>query len=85
MDLAREILEESRRVAQPPGTGWLARVPSEHHAAIAQVRDEWLRSGGSASGVTATKLAKIIVEKLSAREIKTPGYRQVQRWLTARD
>lgn len=85
MDLAAEILEESRKSIVPQNSGWLAKVPSEHHAAILQVRDAWKESGAGSSGVTASRLARIIVSKLTARGIKTSGYRQVQRWLTAKD
>jgi hypothetical protein len=59
-------------------------VPSEHHDAIHDVRSQWLKSGGISSGVSACKLAKIIVNKLAARGVITSGYRQVQRWLTAK-
>lgn len=85
MDLAAEILEETQKTAAPKNFGWLARVPSEHHQALAQVRDQWKKAGGASQGVTASRLARIIVEKLAARGIKTSGYRQVQRWLTAKD
>lgn len=85
MDLAAEIIEESRKSIQPPNAGWLAKVPREHHEAIFDVRSQWRKSGGTTSGVTASRLARIIVEKLEARGVKTSGYRQVQRWLTAKD
>lgn len=84
MDLAKEILEESAKCV-PQNIGWLAKVPSEHHAAIHDVRKQWVKSGGSSSGVSASKLAKIIVDKLAARGIATSGFRQVQRWLTSKD
>lgn len=82
MSLSEEILRESRQKRE--SLGWLERVPKEHHAALQEVRDSWLRDGGSAGGVSATRLATIITAKLSERGIVVPKVRQVQRWLTAK-
>jgi hypothetical protein len=45
------------------------------------VRDHW-RETSDATGVSASQLAKTIVEKLQARGYTPCKWRQVQRWLT---
>jgi hypothetical protein len=45
------------------------------------VRDQWRKTSG-ATGVSASQMAKTIVEKLTARGYTPSKWRQVQRWLT---
>jgi hypothetical protein len=45
------------------------------------VREHW-RKTSDATGVSASQLAKTIVEKLQARGYTPSKWRQVQRWLT---
>jgi hypothetical protein len=45
------------------------------------VRDQW-RKTSDATGISASQMAKTIVEKLVARGYTPSKWRQVQRWLT---
>lgn len=78
-DLAKEILESAKPLLA--NQSWFGALSSEHQDAVLAVRDKW-RKTAEATGVSASQLAKTIVEKLSARGYKTPKFRQVQRWLT---
>lgn len=78
-DLAQEILESAKPLQA--NQSWFGGLSSEHQDAVLAVRDKW-RKTAEATGVSASQLAKTIVEKLSARGYKTPKFRQVQRWLT---
>jgi hypothetical protein len=79
MDLAKEILESAR--PSPANQSWFHGLSSEHQDAVLAVRDQW-RKTSDATGVSASQMAKAIVEKLTARGYTTSGWRQVQRWLT---
>jgi len=79
MDLAKEILESAR--PSPANQSWLQGLSSEHQDAVLAVRDHW-RKTSDATGVSASQLAKTIVEKLQARGYTPSKWRQVQRWLT---
>jgi hypothetical protein len=79
MDLAKEILESAK--PSPGNQSWFHALSSEHQNAILEVRDSW-RKTSEATGVSASQMAKTIVEKLTARGYKTSKFRQVQRWLT---
>ena len=79
MDLAKEILESAR--PSPANQSWFHGLSSEHRDAVLAVRDQW-RKTSDATGVSASQLAKTIVEKLTARGYETSKWRQVQRWLT---
>jgi hypothetical protein len=79
MDLAREILESAKPSAG--NQSWFSALSEEHQSAILEVRDSW-RKTSEATGVSASQMAKTIIEKLSARGYKVAKYRQVQRWLT---
>jgi hypothetical protein len=78
-DLAKEILESARPLEV--SRGWFAALPSDHQKAVLEVRAAW-RKSAEATGVSASQMARTICAKLAARGHKTPGYRQVQRWLT---
>jgi hypothetical protein len=79
MDLAKEILESAK--PSPASQSWLQGLSSEHQDAVVAVREHW-RKTSEATGVSASQLAKTIVEKLQARGYTTCKWRQVQRWLT---
>jgi len=79
MDLAKEILESAR--PSPENRSWFHGLSSEHQDAVLAVRDQW-RKTSDATGVSASQMAKTIVEKLQARGYTTCKWRQVQRWLT---
>jgi hypothetical protein len=79
MDLAKEILESAR--PSPTNQGWFQGLSSEHQDAVLAVRDQW-RKTSDATGVSASQMAKTIVDKLTARGYTTSKWRQVQRWLT---
>lgn len=78
-DLAKEILESAKPLSA--NQSWFSGLSSEHQDAVLAVRDQWRKTAGT-TGVSASQLAKTIIEKLSARGYKTPKFRQVQRWLT---
>lgn len=78
-DLAKEILESAR-----PSVGsqsWFSALSDEHQNAILDVRESW-RKTAAISGISASQMAKTIVEKLKARGYETSKWRQIQRWLT---
>jgi len=77
-DLVREILESAKR---HPGRSWFAGLPEDHQRAIAEVRETWRRTAGS-TGISATEMARVIVEKLTARGCRVAKPKQVQAWLT---
>ena len=79
MDLAKEILESAR--PSPANQSWFQGLSSEHQDAVLVVRDQW-RKTSDATGVSASQMAKTIVEKLTARGYTPSKWRQVQRWLT---
>jgi len=79
MDLAKEILESAK--PSPANQSWLQGLSSEHQDAVLAVRDQW-RKTSDATGVSASQMAKTIVEKLTARGYTTSKWRQIQRWLT---
>jgi hypothetical protein len=79
MDLAKEILESAK--PSPASQSWLQGLSSEHQDAVLAVRDQW-RKTSDATGVSASQMAKTIVEKLQARGYTPCKWRQVQRWLT---
>jgi len=79
MDLAKEILESARPLLA--NQSWFHGLSSEHQDAVLAVRDQW-RKTSDATGVSASQMAKTIVEKLTARGYTTSKWRQVQRWLT---
>ena len=79
MDLAKEILESAKPSAG--NQSWFHALSDEHQNAILEVRESWRKTAES-SGVSASQMAKTIVEKLMARGYKVAKYRQVQRWLT---
>lgn len=79
MDLAAEILESAK--PSPASQSWFQGLSSEHQDAVLAVRDQW-RKTSDATGVSASQMAKTIVEKLTARGYTTSKWRQVQRWLT---
>ena len=80
MDLAKEILASAR--PSPASQSWLSGLSDEHRNAILDVRESWKKTH-EATGVSATQMAKTIVDKLTARGYtKLTKYRQVQRWLT---
>jgi len=79
MDLAAEILESAK--PSPANQGWFQGLSSEHQDAVLAVRDQWRKTSGS-TGVSASQMAKTIVEKLTARGYTPSKWRQVQRWLT---
>jgi len=78
-NLAKEILESVKPSAG--NQSWFSALSSDHQGAILEVRDSW-RKTAEASGVSASQMAKTIVEKLTARGYKVAKFRQVQRWLT---
>jgi len=78
-NLATEILESVKSTAG--SQSWFSVLSDEHQSAIIEVRDSWRKTAKS-SGVSATQLAKTIIEKLTARGYKVAKFRQVQRWLT---
>jgi hypothetical protein len=78
-NLAKEILESAKPLEG--NQSWFSALSSDHQSAILEVRESW-RKTAEKTGVSASQLAKTIVEKLSARGYKTPKFRQVQRWLT---
>lgn len=78
-DLAREILDSV--TPTPTGRSWFDNLPREHQDAVLAVREQW-RKTSQATGVSASRMAQTIVEKLADRGHQTPKYRQVQRWLT---
>lgn len=78
-NLATEILESVKPTAG--NQSWFSVLSDEHQSAILEVRDSWRKTAKS-SGVSATQLAKTIIEKLTARGYKVAKFRQVQRWLT---
>jgi len=79
MDLAKEILESAK--PSPANQSWFHGLSSEHQDAVLAVRDQW-RKTSDATGVSASQMAKTIVEKLQARGYTPCKWRQVQRWLT---
>jgi hypothetical protein len=79
MDLAKEILESAK--PSPANQSWFQGLSSEHQDAVLAVREQW-RKTADATGVSASQMAKTIVEKLQARGYATSKWRQVQRWLT---
>jgi len=80
MDLAAEILASAK--PSPASQSWLSGLSDEHRSAILDVRESWKKTH-EATGVSATQMAKTIVDKLTARGYgRLPKYRQVQRWLT---
>lgn len=79
MDLAKEILESARPL--PANQSWLHGLSNEHQDAVLAVRDQW-RKTSRATGVSASQMAKTIVEKLRVRGYTPCKWRQVQRWLT---
>ena len=79
MDLAKEILESAK--PSPTNLSWFAGLSSEHQDAVLAVRDQW-RKTSDATGISASQMAKTIVEKLVARGYTPSKWRQVQRWLT---
>ena len=79
MDLAAEILESAK--PSPVNQSWFQGLSSEHQDAVLAVRDQW-RKTSEATGVSASQMAKTIVEKLQARGYTPCKWRQVQRWLT---
>jgi hypothetical protein len=79
MDLAKEILESAK--PSPANQSWFQGLSSEHQDAVLAVRDQW-RKTSDATGVSASQMAKTIVEKLQARGYTPCKWRQVQRWLT---
>jgi hypothetical protein len=79
MELAAEILESAK--PSPANQSWFQGLSSEHQDAVLAVRDQW-RKTSDATGVSASQMAKTIVEKLTARGYTTSKWRQVQRWLT---
>jgi len=78
-DLAAEILESAK--PSPATRSWLQRLSSEHHDAVLAVREKW-RKTADATGVSASQMARAIVEKLASRGYTPPTWRQIQRWLT---
>ena len=78
-DLAQEILESAR--PSPANQSWFHGLSSDHQDAVLAVRDQW-RKTADATGVSASQMAKTIVEKLTARGYTPSKWRQVQRWLT---
>lgn len=78
-DLAKEILQSARPSAG--SQSWFSVLSDEHQNAILEVRDSW-RKTAEISGISASQMAKTIVEKLTARGYKVSKFRQVQRWLT---
>jgi hypothetical protein len=79
MDLASEILESAK--PSPANQSWFQGLSSEHQDAVLAVREQW-RKTSDATGVSASQMAKTIVEKLTARGYTPSKWRQVQRWLT---
>lgn len=79
-DLAQELLDAAREVAHRPAR-WLDRLADEHRQAVEAARDSWLKTG-QASGISATRLAKVIVEKMTSLGYRTASWKQVQRWIT---
>ena len=79
MDLAKEILESARPA--PASQSWFSVLSNDHQSAILDVRESW-RKTHETTGVSASQMAKTIIEKLEARGYKVAKYRQVQRWLT---
>ena len=79
MDLAKEILESAR--PSPTNQSWFGGLSSEHQDAVLAVREQWRRTS-EATGISASQMAKTIVEKLTARGYTPSKWRQVQRWLT---
>lgn len=79
MDLAKEILESAR--PSPTNLSWFGGLSSEHQEAVLAVREQW-RKTSEATGISASQMAKAIVEKLTARGYTPSKWRQVQRWLT---
>ena len=79
MDLATEILESAR--PSQASLSWFQVLTKEHQDAVLAVREQW-RKTADATGVSASQMAKTIVEKLTARGYTTSKWRQVQRWLT---
>lgn len=76
-DLAQEILESARPISQ----SWFQELSREHQDAVLVVRDQW-RKTSEFTGISASQMAKTIVEKLQARGYTPSKWRQVQRWLT---
>ena len=80
MDLAAEILASAK--PSPASQSWLSGLSDEHRSAILDVRESWKKTHES-TGVSATQMAKTILDKLAACGYsRLPKYRQVQRWLT---
>ena len=79
MDLATEILESAR--PSPASQSWFQVLTKEHQDAVLAVREQW-RKTTETTGVSASQMAKTIVEKLTARGYTPSKWRQVQRWLT---
>lgn len=79
MDLAKDILESAR--PSPGNQSWFHALSGEHQDAVLAVRDQW-RKTSEATGISASQMAKTIVEKLAARGYTPSKWRQVQRWLT---
>jgi hypothetical protein len=79
MDLAAEILESAK--PSPASQSWFQGLSREHQDAVLAVREQW-RKTADATGVSASQMAKTIVEKLTARGYTPSKWRQVQRWLT---
>ena len=80
MDLAAEILASARPM--PANQSWLSGLTDEHRNAILDVRESW-RQTHQATGISASQMARTIVDKLTVRGYANLSkYRQVQRWLT---
>jgi len=79
MDLAAEILESAK--PSPASLSWFQGLSKEHQDAVLAVREQWRKTADS-TGVSASQMARTIVEKLTARGYTTSKWRQVQRWLT---
>ena len=77
--LTEEILASAKPT--PKKQGWFDALSDEHRSSILDVRAHW-RKNADASGISASAMARSIVEKLVARGYKMSGYRKVQRWLT---
>jgi hypothetical protein len=77
--LTEEILASVKPT--PKKQGWFDALSDEHRSAILDVRSHW-RKNAKATGISASAMARSIVQKLVDRGYRIEGYRKVQRWLT---
>lgn len=81
MSLAQELLAEAAKTSKLPEKSWLAKLSKEHRDAVEEARSSWRGMAGN-SGISATKLAEAIRERMAGFGYKLPTTKVVQRWLT---